>query len=288
MQHASVYLYQNVVDVYINPINSHLLETYNKVYNRNLKIVRGIDNTIELRIKNLDQRPANIGVDTYLVFNLVDHGDQQHVLQKDCLLKDVTTGIASVTLTEQELEKIEAGFYDYSLVLETREFVESGAEEYYVTQRRLTYTNTMFDVKATLEVLGSIYGTVQPSKVIKNFQYFNPKYNGNYEDPAFFISDIMNANTKVTKTLHSFQFYFGDYSGEVIIQASTEDQGATPSKWSEVDTFFADGENVIRNVTGKYTWFRIKHIPDDLPTEAEWDYSTPLPEKYTINKVLYR
>lgn len=262
MQHASVYLYQNRVDIYINPINSFLTETYNKVYNRNLKIVRGIDNTIELRIKNSDQRPANIGNDTYLVFNLIDHGDQQHVLKKDCLIKDPITGIASVTLTEQDLDTIEPGFYDYNIIQEKREYIESGSEEYVVVKRMPTYTDTMFDMTATVEIKGNINGAVKPSIVIDKFSYTNPAFYGD-TDPIFWVSSIVNGNTEVNQLLHTFQFYFNGFTGVVLIQASNDEQGGTPFNWFDIDSFASLGTNEYRNVIGKYNWFRIKYMPDE-------------------------
>lgn len=274
MQHASVYLYSNRIDVYINPINSNLRETYNKVYNRNLTAVRGIDNTIEVRVKNSDQRPANIGNDVYLVFNLTDHDDQQHVFRKDCLLKDITTGIASITLTEHDLLGIDPGFYDYSIIQEKREYIESGSQEYVVTKRMPTYTDTMFDVIGTMEIKSNVYGVLQPSTTINKFSYYNPGFFGEHIDP-YYISSIVNANTDRTYDLHTFQFYFDSYEGTVLIQASNDEQGATPNTWFDVDSFASAGVNEFRNVLGKYNWFRIKYIPEP-DTEGK------------INKILYR
>lgn len=271
MQHASVYLYSNIVELYINPINS-VQETYNKVYNRNLKIVRGIDNTIELRVKNSDQRPASLGNDVYLVFNLTDSEDQQHIFQKDCLMKDNTLGIASITLTEHELVGIEPGFYDYTVVQEKREQLESGNEEYIVLERKPTYMDTMFDMKGAVEVLGNIRGEVTPSVVVDTFSYINPEFYGDVE-PMYYHSSIINAATDVTNNVHTFQFYYDDeFEGEVIIQASTEKQGATPIKWADIDSFQSTGDNEYINILGKYSWFRIKYIP----------------VTGTIKKVLYR
>jgi len=260
MQHASVYLYSNIVELYINPTDSSIRETFNKVYNRNLKIVRGIDNTIELRVKNSDQRPASIGNDVYLVFILTDHKDQQQVFEKDCFMKDNLTGIASITLTEQELVKIGPGFYDYSIIQELRTPIESGSHEYTVSRTMPTYLDTMFDMKGVLEVQGNIRGEVQPSLVVNKFSYVNPEFLGDDEE-KYYISSLINANTGLSTNMHTFQFYFEEFEGKVIIQASIEEQGATPSKWADVDAFDAIVNNEYRNVVGKYNWFRIKYTP---------------------------
>ena len=287
MQHASVYLYSNLVEIFINPSIFSLQETYNKVYNRNLKIVRGINNTIELRIKNSDQRLANLNNDVYLVFNLVDGENDRHIFQKDCLLKDPTTGIASVTITEQELVDITPGFYNYSIIQEKREYIESGSEEYTVLKRMPTYIDTMFTMDGIVEVKGNIKGDVQSSITIDKFLYVNPRFMGEPE-PAHYISSIINANRYITKLLHTFQFYFDEtFDGEVVIQASIDEQGGTPNTWVDVDTFESTGINEYRNITGKYNWFRIKYIPiKDFAWSINYVEQKDIEGK--IQKILYR
>ena len=267
MQHASVYLYSNKIDVYINPVNFSLSETYHSVYNRNLKIYRSVDNTIEIRVKNSDQRAANINDDIYLVFNLTTHDNQQFILKQDCVIRDRTLGIASVTLTQDQMLNIEKGYYRYSIVQEKREFLESGSDEYVVVRSLPTYVDTAFDAIGEVEVAGDVIGSTLPSTVINKWQYVNPIGLGE-EEPVFYTSSIIDANpfTSSPQTMHTFQFYLDEYEGEIVIQASIEEQGATPGhgSWIDVETIETYDEALFREyvtIVGKYNWFRIKHYP---------------------------
>ena len=287
MQHASVYLYSNKIDVFINPIDSFLSETYHNVYTRNLKIYRSVDNTIEIRVKNSDQRAANINNDMYLVFTLTTHENQQLILKKDCYIKDRSLGIASVTITKEQMLKIEKGYYRYSIVQEKREPIESGSDEYVVVRTLPTYVDTAYDMIGEVEVAGDVIGSAIPSVTINKFSYVNPIGLGE-EEPVFYTSSIVDANPFTTdpQTMHTFQFYFGDtYEGEVVIQASIEEQGATPGhgSWIDVESFETYDEAAYKDyvtITGKYNWFRIKHYPvtDDITGVALGK----------IDKILYR
>jgi hypothetical protein len=114
MQLISCYLYSNKIDVYTNAAAAWKTERYRKVYNRNIKVYRGVDNRIDLQVRNSDEKAADVTGST-LVFNLVEREHQRLVAQKDCVVVDATRGRFYVTLTEKELLDIESGFYQYSI-----------------------------------------------------------------------------------------------------------------------------------------------------------------------------
>ena len=59
MQLNPSYLYSNRVDVYTN-LGTWTTARYRKVYQRNLKLYRGVDNRLDFQIKNGDERPQPI------------------------------------------------------------------------------------------------------------------------------------------------------------------------------------------------------------------------------------
>ena len=283
---TSVYLYPNTIDVFTNAIVASQ-ERFRKVYNRNLKIYRSADNRIEVRVKNGDQRAANIG-NAVLVFTLVALDTQKLVFKKDCIVRDSQQGIAFVDLNKDDLLKLEEGFYQYNLTLETRDIVESGQHDYKVLDKKLLYVDSQFGVISNVEIVGDVNGEVKASVEILEFTYVNPIGFGE-SIPPFFFSSIMDASplTSTPQSLHTFQFYFTDYAGKVDIEASLDPQGATPKTWSVVGSFELEEETsgtVYENVVGKYNWFRIKHYPTNielLPTD-------PIKVFGTVDKVLYR
>jgi hypothetical protein len=245
------------------------------VYNRNLKIFRGVDNRIDIQVRNNDQKASNI-VGSTLVFNLVSQDTKDLVLQKDFTAMDLATGKVTVIITSEELLDLDIGFYNYSIVKEVRSTIDS--TDYTVTSKMPLYMDSQYDTVGTLEISGDVYGGVADSVIVDTFNYTNPFTQGATEPFPFYTSAIIDAapNTSPAYPIHTFQFYTTNYTGTVEIQASLDAQGATPreTKWTTVTTVDLLTER-YKNVTGKYNWFRVKHIPATNNTG-------------TVDKILYR
>lgn len=127
MQLNSVYLYSNKIDVFTNTLASWPTERYRRVYNRNLKIYRGVDNKIDIQVRNSDEKAANITGST-LVFNLITRDTKDLILNKDCNTQSLLNGRVYITITKEELENLESGFYNFTVVQEIRETIN--ASEY--------------------------------------------------------------------------------------------------------------------------------------------------------------
>jgi len=275
MQFNPVYLYVNKLDVFTTPTDTWSTERYRRVYNRNLKIFRGVDNRIDIQVRNSDQKASNI-VGSTLVFNLVSQDTKDLVLQKDFAAMDLATGKVTVIITAEELLDLDLGFYNYSIVKEVRSIVDS--TDYTVTSKMPLYMDTQYSTVGTLEITGDIYGGVADSLMVDTFNYTNPFTQGASEPLPFYVSAIIDArpNTSPAYPIHTFQFYTTNYTGTVEIQASLDTQGATPrdTKFSTVATVDLANEK-YKNITGKYNWFRVKHIP-------------ALNNTGTVDKILYR
>lgn len=280
MQFNPVYLYSNKLDVFTNPLDSWTTERYRKVYNRNLKIYRSVDNRIDVQVRNSDQKASNITGST-LVLNLVTRETNDLILQKDFTSMDLATGKVTVTLTEIELLDIDSGSYDYSIVKEVRETIDS--TDYHVISRIPMYMDSDYDAVGTIEILGDVLGEVSPSVVIDKFEYINPFTVGN-EDPRIYISSIVDAKPTFNSagTLHTFQFYSSNYRGTAIIQGSLDEQGATPRNWFDITTIDLTTQR-YKNVTGKYNWFRIKHLPTQSSSTSTFTISQTMLLTYNVN-----
>ena len=281
MQFNPVYLYSNKLDVFTNPLASWQTERYRRVYNRNLKIYRSVDNRIDLQVRNSDQKASNITGST-LVFNLVTRETQDLILQKDCTEQDLLSGKVFVTLTELDLLDLDPGFYNYSIIKEVRETIDS--TDYKVTSRIPMYMDSQYGTIGTIEVSGDVSGAIDKSIVVDKFNYTNPFTQGD-ETPKFYISSIIDARPTINtaNSLHTFQFYHTNYVGSVTIQGSIDEQGATPrdNKWSDVTTVDLTTEQ-YKNVTGKYNWFRIKHVPLGTSSVARFTVAQTLLFTYEV------
>ena len=283
MQLNSVYLYYNKLDVFTSLSDTWLTERYRRVYNRNLKIFRGVDNRIDIQVRNTDQKTVNITGST-LVFNLIAKDSKDLVLQKDTTAMDLDSGKVTVTLTADELLDLTVGFYDFSIVKEIRNTTDS--TEYIVTSRMPMYSDSQYDVLGTLEITGDVYGDLEKSLVIDTFNYINPVTQGEVLPPAWFVSQIIDAKptTRSARSVYTFQFYSTNYDGSVVIQGSLDLQGGSPREmnWSDITSVNLAYES-YKNVTGKYNWFRIKHIPTGSSNTASFVISQTISLSYLVN-----
>ena len=261
MQLNSVYLYSNKVDVFTN-LGTWTTERYRKVYQRNFKTYRGVDNRLDLQVRNSDQKAMNVSEYT-LVFNLVERETQKLIISRNCTASSAINGKVYVVLSESDLNDIQDGFYNYS-VHSVKDGVKSPL-----------YVDSQYGAIGTLEVLGDVFGTAQPSEIIDTFSIIPTTWPGE----EYSTSEIQYASPEVdsTATVHTFAIYQTNYLGTVEVEASME-LGATPKSWAPVATVTYTTENTntrYQNVEGVWNYFRIKYTPEELNTG-------------TIDKVLYR
>lgn len=257
MQSISVYLYPNKIDVFTNASAPWLKERYRQVYQRNVKLYRGVDNRIDLQVRNSDEKAADSTGST-LVFNLVERESQKLILNKDCTVVDTTRGRFYVVIPSLDLDGIEPGFYQYSITQETR--TDNGDNTYRVISRNPMYCDSQYGTLSTLEIFGSATGEPTDSIKVTTFALHDPAVTG-VANPKYTLSSIIDARPRLSdpQTLHTFQFNFKNYQGTVMLQGSI-DEGGTPFNWVDLEILdiTPDQPVVYSNITGKWNFFRVK------------------------------
>lgn len=264
MQLIPVYLYPNRITAYTS--SSWTNERVRRVYNRNVKIYLGTDNTLEFQVKNGDQKPISIE-GSYLVFSLFSIDANKLIIEKDCTVLSNNQGKVKIDISEEELYDISLGYYSYSLIQETRSY---SGNNYVVTSSKPLYIDEQFGAYSTVEVVGDVKGNIKASTTVQEFNYTNPAALGE-TDPKFYTSSIIDANPNTTfaKSLHTFQIFLDNYSGEIKIQGSIS-EGANPKIWSDLtsedDSSSAisltnQSQPIYKNIKGKFNWFRLIHTP---------------------------
>jgi hypothetical protein len=236
---------------------------------------------VEFRVKTSDQKSVNIANRT-IVFRLISRDSQELVIKKDCVTIDADIGRAFLNLAESEILDIEPGMYQYALSYETR----SQQTGYYtVTEARPIYIDSQYGVNGTIEIFGSVDGEPQPSQTIEEFNYLR-EFEQNPE--KYFVSGLIDADAaRVTpQSLHTFQLYFTNFSGRVILQGSL-DISAAPENWVDIETrdYVATTQEYL-NVTGKYRWFRFRVTPNDEGLFGDFTVNQTIFGNYnvTLNK----
>jgi hypothetical protein len=255
MQSISVYLYPNKLDAHTNSVADWKTERYRRVYNRNIKVYRGVDNRIDLQVRNSDQKPKDVTASA-VVFTLLERDQQKKVFEKDCNIVSALNGRFFVNLSESDLDNIEPGFYQYSLRTEQRISLTDG--NYQVSNSSLLYTDSQYGAIGIVEIFGSIQGEPLPSVEIKEFN----RIVDFQEAKTRFTSSFIDARpeTSTPQKLHTFQIFPTNYTGIVTIEGSL-DNGASPSNWVDLDseTLHVSSETFYFNIVGKYNWFRVRH-----------------------------
>ena len=144
MQIVSRYLVTNKTVLVVDDIGSGIVTEYRKLYEKNLKAWRGIDNTFAFEIKNGDQKPVSI-LGTYIpVFKAYDEYKQEVVNVLGTITETATTnkGQFTVTVSSTDLDDVEGQYLSYVVLLVPEDS----------TTTVLTYADTQYDAVGTLEI----------------------------------------------------------------------------------------------------------------------------------------
>ena len=107
MQLIPRYLYKNQIDVISN--DTGFIVEYRPVYSRQVKVYKGVDNKVQFRMLNADQKPININ-GTKIDFEAYDDEKDQVLKYEATILDDgstpTTKGLFYVNITENDLLNI--------------------------------------------------------------------------------------------------------------------------------------------------------------------------------------
>ena len=258
MQTVSRYLLSNMVIAYINGYHGR----NSKVYDRQLKIYKGVSNPITFTFKNEDQKSQFVDAKTF-EFNLIDTDTQQSVLTRNLTILDDGSSIltkcrASVTLTEGDLLGLDAKFYSYSI----REVATDGS-------RTVTFTDTAYNSAGTAEVLAGGYPQFADSESIINFT----KSGSTSTSSAIDARPGMNDNS----ALHTVAVYPVNFAGTLVIQGTMVSTAPTDADYFEISSNAITTTDTIAyyNFTGVLQYVRFRWTNNSGNTGV-------------IDKILYR
>tara|TARA_B100001113_G_scaffold243631_1_gene200457 strand:+ start:3488 stop:4270 length:783 start_codon:yes stop_codon:yes gene_type:complete len=243
MQTVSRYLITNLVTATISGYNGRNA----KVYDRRLKVYRGVSNPITFTFKNEDQKAQFVNSRTY-EFNLIDTESNKSVLTRNLTILDdgstvSTKGQASVTITDGDLISLDAKFYNYAI----REVKSDNSRE-------VTYADSFYNASGTVEILSGAYPefvkSIEPSFVAMSGATTR-RTSGNV-----FARPGQNNNS----ALHTVAAYWSDYTGNFKIQGTL---APTPAEtdWTTIQNVNLSNQSGITyyNFNGVYENVRFTH-----------------------------
>jgi hypothetical protein len=176
------------------------------VYQRPVKIYKGVDNVIELDVKNADQKRIDIFGKT-IKFVVMDQTDKEINTYTATVLDDGSTvgvkGLAKVTIAESDLTALDPQYLKYSVYMLNSD-----------TTKTLMYGDASFGGHGTLEVLSGITPKTRPTQTYDDFQQ-ETNYQGltyaeriitHYSSaiPVKFYEAEPTTSTEITVTLTDF------------------------------------------------------------------------------------
>jgi|TARA_R110002124_G_scaffold259452_1_gene425308 hypothetical protein len=248
MQLTPRYLVNNKTTIITN--EAGFITEYRPVYQRQLKVYKGIDNTLDFRVLNADQKPIDIALYTakFQAFDennlLVIEHDGELIAGDDSA---ATRGLFKVTITDNDLLNIEQQYLKYNIHL------VKTADNTNV----LTYADTNFGMDGSIYVSSGAFPGPAPAGLINTFTADNNQWN----------SETLNAQPGINgnEALHTAVVYATNYEGNVIIQATLENQITGATTWTNVDTLVFDGtetEPTSVNFNGVFSYLRFKTTAD--------------------------
>jgi hypothetical protein len=155
MQKISSYLYPNRIEL-LADLAGFTVE-YTNVYQRNVKIYNGIDNTIEFDIKNADQKRIDLSTLTNIELNVMDAAGNALPNSPYNVTTSALKGIGTVVIPQEDLVDLTDQFLKYSVTC-----VKAGADT-------ILYADSRFGAVGTIELVGSALPTFRDPVEYKTF-----------------------------------------------------------------------------------------------------------------------
>jgi hypothetical protein len=278
MQILPVYLYQDNLDVTLD-LDPTVRGVNQVMYQRDLKIQKGLKHNVRIQFKNSDQKRVAISNSQTFVFSMFDAINRRLMVEKELTVLDEgttsTRGLAQLTLTESDTIDLDRSSYTYSVKLLGTDGSYSPA-----------YSNTYYGINGTLHLLNDVSPVLQPSTQINDLQLsFNSGTQlYEYKSRAIYANPEYNSNT----ALHTAAFYLTGFKGTVQVQATLHNTPDDGSEYSTIVTKTYTGFTGVDyvNFNGVYSYLNFLVIPAKSPT----DYDNRDNQSYrgTFDKILYR
>ena len=245
MQLLPRYLCNNITTLVADVAGT--ITEYRPVYSKQLQLYKGIDNVLEFRLLNADQKPVDI---TSYTPKLVAFDEtNQMVLEKDCTILDdgstITRGKFKLTVTENELLNVKQQYLSYNIYL-----VETDGDKV------LTYSQPNFGNDAIIYVNARTFPGPLNSYSVTVFEQEAVGVETWYSE-SIDAQPSINGN----EALHTAAAYTSSYIGDIVVQATLDNQVTGTTQWADIATLQLGGSETTPtpiNFNGVFSHVRFK------------------------------
>jgi len=228
MYATTVYIYKPRQQVIVYSGNSP--RKFQQMYANNLKLHRGVDNKIQFRFLNQEQKPIDVS-DREITCRILDSTNSQVILQKTLSEFLPVTGIMELEVLSSDLVDIKPQNCFYSLS------IADGDGVYPV------FVDTLGGSKGKIEIMDDILPTHIESNLVGI-----PSTSGVIYYSSEFSPDKFSTTIQVTLT---------GYSGNIVVEGSVN--SATWYTVTQVSLVASDG--AIISIDGFHPKVRVKFQP---------------------------
>jgi hypothetical protein len=212
MQKIQVYLYPNRITVLTNLDNNSANTEWRIVYQRNVKIYKGIDNVIEIEVKNNDQKRVEIGNDV-LKLVLMDQSRNLIGTYTAQSMEDSTqVGLARITVPTADLSDLDPQFLKFAVYKDQA----SGPDV-------LTYTDSQYGAIGTMQLLNGLDYITTTTRVYDRFTQETNYTAGRWEDrKTYYNSEGISLNDYRAKQVTEvrLKIKLTDFYGTVKVEGT--------------------------------------------------------------------
>ena len=253
MQLVPRYLLKNKITVIVN--ETGFTTEYSPVYSRQIKLYRGIKNTLQFKMLNADQKPVNIS--NYTPKFLAYDEDKTLIIDRLATVTDdgstTTRGMCIVEIDDSDLLNIQDQYITYCIFLYDE-----------ITGSTITYSDTSFGNTGIAQVSSEAFPSLIPAKEIQSFFAKNEEW----------VSDVISAQPGINgnSALHTAVFYTDGYEGDIVVEATLDNELSDATGWCILDTITTTGsetEPLPVSYYGVFTHarFRVTANPADTITK---------------------
>ena len=246
MQLVPRYLVSNRTTIVAN--EAGFITEYKTVYQKHIRVFRGIQNVLEFKVLNADQKPIELSTYTpkFQAFDetkrLIIEADGEQVTSDG---STPIKGVFKIVIPENDILNVKDQFLSYNIHL-----IDANQESV------ITYTDTNFGMNGVIYVSSEAFpGPLSP--MVVTFPTNN------------LTSSVITAEPGINgnEALHTVAVYTTNYVGNVIIQATLDEQTEL-ADWVDIATLTFDGTETAPtpyNFNGVYTFLRFVASTD--PTD---------------------
>lgn len=243
MQLVPRYLVNNRTTIIAN--DAGFVTEYKPVYSRQIKVFSNIDNKLEFRVLNADQKPINIE-DYTPKFQAFDENNRL-IIEHDgvALTGDDSAairGLFQITISENDLLNVKSQYLKYSIYLQNSD-----------GDKTLTYAGSHFEGCGTIYVDTCQYPAPKGSTSVTTFLPENDVWYSSTID----AQPGINGN----EALHTAAIYTNSYDGDIVIQSTLDNEVTDSTAWADIKTVTLTGsetEPTPANFNGVFSHLRFK------------------------------